>query len=607
MDLHVVALARVEVDVERAVLGEQAAGVAQARGEEADVVLERVGVGQRADLLRAVAPPLEAGAIPLVVGHDAQRPAALLVPGVERRVDVDDVERAVGQAWEDVEVVAVDEQVVVERHPRRKFGGSDELHAHDVMDTPGCGRVRPVGRSSVHARRRIAAMALLTLLGAALVVALDRRYDEERRRARWARAWSAAWPRPSPSPTCPPSAPPTSAAPRSGLSHVLYAKSPGGVVASAQRTAHWRPIIDRVAKRHGLDAGMLEAIVMLESAGRADARASDDLRSAAGLTQILAETGQNLLGLHIDVKASERLTRGILRGRRVRQREALRRRVDERFDPAKAIEATARYLDFAKGKLGRDDLAVVSYHMGVGNLQQALTAYGKGIVPYAQLYFDSSPLRHAAAWRKLASLGDDSSTYLWRVLAAREIMRLYRSDPSALEREAVLQSHKASAEEVLHPPERTTVFGDPFAVGRARASGALRAIDATVLEPYGLRIDSHMGELARRVDQSPRLYRALRPQALAMLQAIGAATQAIGGTPSRWWSRARCATSATSACSPRPTARPRPPTRCTPPASPSTSPATTAAAPRRSPSSSSSTASRRGASSRGCASPGRST
>ena len=39
-----------------------------------------------------------------------------------------------------------------------------------------------------------------------------------------------------------------------------------------------------------------------------------------------------------------------------------------------------------------------------------------------------------------------------------------------------------------------------------------------------------MGELARRVDQSPRLYRALRPQALAMLQAIGAATQAIGGT-----------------------------------------------------------------------------
>ena len=93
----------------------------------------------------------------------------------------------------------------------------------------------------------------------------------------------------------------------------------------------------------------------------------------------------------------------------------------------------------------------------------------------------------------------------------------------------MLQSHKASAEEVLHPPERTTVFGDPFAVGRARASGELRVINATVLAPYGLQIDSHMGELARRIDQSPRLYRALRPQALAILQAIGAATQAIGG------------------------------------------------------------------------------
>jgi Family of unknown function (DUF5715) len=116
------------------------------------------------------------------------------------------------------------------------------------------------------------------------------------------------------------------------------------------------------------------------------------------------------------------------------------------------------------------------------------------------------------------------------VLAARDIMRLYRSDPAALEREAVLQSHKASAEEVLHPPERTMVFGDPFAVGRARASGQLRVIDATVLAPYGLRLDSHMGELARRIDQSPRLYRALRPQALAVLQAIGAATQAIGAT-----------------------------------------------------------------------------
>jgi len=315
-----------------------------------------------------------------------------------------------------------------------------------------------------------------------------------------------------------------------GLSHVLYAKVPGGVVASAQRTARWRPVVDRVARRHGLDASMLEAIVFLESAGRADARASNDLSSAVGLTQILAETGQHLLGMKIDVKASERLTRGIERGHKVRAREAARRRVDERFDPAKALEGTARYLDFAKARLGRDDLAIVSYHMGVGNLQQALAAYGKSNIPYAQLYFDSSPLRHARAWRKLASLGDDSSTYLWRVLAARNIMSLYRSNPAELRREAVLQSHKASAEEVLHPRDRTVVFDTPSAVKLARTSGELRVVNASVLQPYGLRVDRSMGAMAGRVDQSPELYRALRPRALAVLEAIGSATGAISHT-----------------------------------------------------------------------------
>jgi hypothetical protein len=312
-----------------------------------------------------------------------------------------------------------------------------------------------------------------------------------------------------------------------GLSHVLYAKSPGGVVASAQRTARWRALVDRVARRHGLDASMLEAIVFLESAGRAEARASDDLSSAVGLTQILAETGQHLLGMRIDVKASERLTRGIQRGHKVRAREAQRRRVDERFDPAKALEGTARYLDFAKARLGRDDLAIVSYHMGVGNLQQALRAYGKSSIPYAQLYFDSSPLRHARAWRKLASLGDDSSTYLWRVLAARNIMSLYRSNPAELRREAVLQSHKASAEEVLHPRDRTVVFDKPSAIKQARTSGELRVVNSSVLGPYGLRVDRSMGAMAGRVDQSPQLYRALRPRALSVLEAIGSATGAI--------------------------------------------------------------------------------
>jgi hypothetical protein len=385
-----------------------------------------------------------------------------------------------------------------------------------------------VGSLSVHTRRRLTALAVLSLIGAALIVVLDRRHASSQNALGPSVVGGVDAAKPF-------AYDPSHRADYErraavGLSHVLYAKSPGGVLASARRTARWRPLIDRVARRHGLDPEILEAIVFLESAGRADARASDDLRSAVGLTQILAETGQHLLGMRIDVAASERLTRGILRGHRVRQREAARRRVDQRFDPAQAIEGAARYLDFAKRRLGRDDLAIVSYHMGVGNLQQALAAYGKQPVPYAQLYFDSSPLRHAATWHKLASLGDDSSTYLWRVFAARDIMRLYRRSPQALEHEAILQSHKASSEEVLHPPETTPIYGDPFAIGRARASGELRALDANGLKAYGLRIDPNMGALAGRIKQSPRLYRALRPPALAVLEAIGADTRAIART-----------------------------------------------------------------------------
>jgi hypothetical protein len=35
----------------------------------------------------------------------------------------------------------------------------------------------------------------------------------------------------------------------------------------------------------------------------------------------------------------------------------------------------------AKERLGRTDLALVSYHMGIGNLQRALSLYGKTDIP----------------------------------------------------------------------------------------------------------------------------------------------------------------------------------------------------------------------------------
>ena len=119
--------------------------------------------------------------------------------------------------------------------------------------------------------------------------------------------------------------------------------------------------------------------------------------------------------------------------------------MDERFDPEKSLPATGRYLKTAMDEFGREDLAVVSYHMGIGNLQQVLGAYGDDDASYAQLYFDASPDRQPRAYRLLAGLGDDSKTYFWRVLASREVMRLYREDRAKLERLAELQSARTRA------------------------------------------------------------------------------------------------------------------------------------------------------------------
>src|SRR3954464_5261664 len=205
-----------------------------------------------------------------------------------------------------------------------------------------------------------------------------------------------------------------------GLTPVLVEKSPGGVVATARRVARLRPLIDRAAVGSPVDADTLEALVFLESAGRPFAQAGK-LEGAAGLTQILAQTATGLLGMHVDLR----------KARKAKTARALRR-ADDRFVPAKALAGTVRYLRFAKQTLKRTDLAIASYHMGVGNLQRALSLYGTADVSYAQLYFDSTPLNHAEAWRLLYGLGDDSSTYLWRVLAAKRLMKLYRTDRAAL-------------------------------------------------------------------------------------------------------------------------------------------------------------------------------
>ena len=239
---------------------------------------------------------------------------------------------------------------------------------------------------------------------------------------------------------------------------------------------------------------------MLESAGRPEAQASNDLAGAVGLTQILAETGQNLLGMQIDVARRASGSRaGSCAATGSRPALRARRRVDERFDPAKAIAATARYLQIARQRLGRDDLAVAALPHGHRQPAERARRLRQARHPLraALLRLDAVAPR-ARPTGSSPSLGDDSSTYLWRVLAAKEIMRLVpRRTRAGSPAAPCSRSRKASAEEVLHPSDRTPAFADPFALGRARASGELAPLDPPRPRPRTASASTRaMGELA---------------------------------------------------------------------------------------------------------------
>jgi hypothetical protein len=321
-----------------------------------------------------------------------------------------------------------------------------------------------------------------------------------------------------------------------GEAHVLFTKSPGGALATAQRVATFRADIDRATAGTRIDPNLLEALVFVESAGRPAAIAGPDLAGAAGLTQILASTGSPLLGMHIDLARSRQLTQridAIASGTRAGKPAPLllaRERVDTRFYPPKALAATVRYLLTAEQQFGRADLALESYHMGIGNLHNILGAYDGGrAVPYVQLYFDSAPDHHPEAYRLLAGLGDDSRLYYWRVLGAEQIMHLYRTHRSALERLASLQIADASGAAVLHPPGSPPRYQDPSAVSAAYQHHRLVPLPSNAAA-LGLAYDPAMGTGASKVNAPPPLYRGLAPAALRLLIELAGRVRSLSAT-----------------------------------------------------------------------------
>jgi hypothetical protein len=179
--------------------------------------------------------------------------------------------------------------------------------------------------------------------------------------------------------------------------------------------------------------------------------------------------------------------------------------------------------------------------MGIGNLEDVLRRFARPpaeraigevvsdrALSYARVYFGSSPRRHARAWDLLTALGDDSRNYYWKLLAAREVMRLFREDRPALARLIELHGEKRSAEEVLHPEDEAEPFTTPEELDAAWASGAIVPLPPD-LAADGLAVDERMGELAPRLGRERSRYRGLRPAALTVLRTIGRLVRDLSG------------------------------------------------------------------------------
>src|SRR5204863_9209722 len=175
-----------------------------------------------------------------------------------------------------------------------------------------------------------------------------------------------------------------------------------------------------------------EAMVFVESSGYRDAVGG----RKAGLMQMTPWLARSL-GVQVDRPH-----------RRARLLASLRTHVDNRYRAVPTLRAAVRYLVEARRSLGRADLAVASYHLGIPNLVRAT---GGEKVSFASLYFGSAPDRNDNIWLRLNREGQVARDYYWRVLAAQRVLNLYRQDRAALSYEDLLQARKNSAEEVMHP------------------------------------------------------------------------------------------------------------------------------------------------------------
>ena len=217
------------------------------------------------------------------------------------------------------------------------------------------------------------------------------------------------------------------------------------------------PKIETEAEKWGIDLYLPAAIFYIESCGDPLAKSPT---GPAGLGQhskasakeqgLKIKTERRVIGTKVVRKAG-----WVGKGKKRRFRQAITKPrygmvvvEDERLNPDRAIEATMSRLAQRTRWFGDISWAVVDYHMGTGNLMHALSLYlghkvkaknakeeiAKNGLTWQRVFFNNTPYFKPDLYNflvKLRAKNDFSPTYLFRVLKARELLQLYRQNPSA--------------------------------------------------------------------------------------------------------------------------------------------------------------------------------
>lgn len=324
------------------------------------------------------------------------------------------------------------------------------------------------------------------------------------------------------------------------------------------------------ARRRWMD--WQEADILLESGGDPEDVSS---ANAVGVAQWIAETGQRA-GLKIDVAASKALTVQIdaLKRRiawlaylnspetdphvpgapsltkaeaesqlpalheQLERLRADRRRIDERYDPPKAVSAHTRYLLGLYPRFPDLQWVFQAFHGGEAGVERTLKKYlGSGTpgstaqairhgnagkrLTYAEVYFTVSPRSHPDAFSYLYGRGDDHRHYWWKMCAARDAFTLFRRDEGEFRRkwESFLPGRPKEA--MWYPDAPTEAYRDLPGVQAAVETYRL----LPVLETKDVVLSPVPGD-----PQNTAPYQTLKPESLAALRLVLAAYRKSGGT-----------------------------------------------------------------------------